>query len=131
MQLTYRWIEVREATDEEWQQVDAILARMGWMSLNRSTSRILVAETDGRIEGFSCVQLFPGVGPLYVRPKVRGSGVAEELADRTINFLVEVQARGWIVVADSPFTEKLCQERNMERIESPVYVTGGAPSEDS
>ena len=124
-EVTYRWVEGREATDHEWDTIDTMLKAMGWMSLNRLTSRILVAEDGERIVGFSCVQFFPGVGPLYVRPKVRGSGVAEELADRTMAFLVDAQARGWIVVADSPHTVKLCEDRGMKPIEAPVYVTPG------
>ena len=123
MSVTTRWVDGLAATDDEWKVIDHLLESRGWMSLNRMTSRVLLAERGEVIVGFSVVQLFPGVGPLYVRPASRGTDVAASLADMTMAWLQEIKARGWMVVADSPFTVKLCEARGMERLESPVYVT--------
>jgi len=120
-QPTYRWVDGPTATNEEWDKIEGILASRGWMSLNRATSRVLVAELDGKL-AFHVFQLVPYCGPLFVPPSMRGTGVAEELANRMVDFLAEINVRGWIVVADSPHASKLCEERGMDKVNSPVYV---------
>jgi hypothetical protein len=60
-EVTYRWIDGPTATDAEWNEIDRLLASRGWMSLNRMTSRVLVAERDAAIIGFTCLQLVPHV----------------------------------------------------------------------
>ncbi len=97
------------------------------MSLNRATSRVRVAEdTEGNLKGFFVLQLTPQAGPLWVAPSERSTGLADELADDMLEFLVDAHARGWLVVADSPHVPPLCEARGMRRVESPVYVAGGA-----
>jgi L-amino acid N-acyltransferase YncA len=94
------------------------------MSLPKEFSRILIAEdADGKILGFSVIQMMPHVGPMYVAPSERGSGLAEELADKTLDYLKSEQARGWLVVAEHPSTQKLCLDRGMNRLPFPVFTT--------
>jgi hypothetical protein len=121
-QVTFRWVNLWEATEAELAQIDRIVQQHGWVKLNPDTTRILLAEERGRICGFSVVQMMPYVGPLYVNKFHRGTGVAEKLADQTMAFLKEVEARGWLVIADSEHTERICRERAMQEIQSPVYV---------
>jgi GNAT superfamily N-acetyltransferase len=125
--IEYRWIEGENATDEDWERVEGILAARGWMSLNRSgLTRIRVAEEDGKLAGFYCLQMSPHAEPLYVAPAYRATGVADALADDMLLFLTQVHARGWFIVADSKFAEQMCEARGMRKLESPVYVMGGA-----
>src|SRR6266478_3517741 len=98
-EVTYRWIDGHTATQEEWDAIESFLAARGWMSLARETTpRIRVAERDGKIIGFVVLQMTPQCGPLYVVPKERGTGVADQLADDIISFLIAEKARGWFVV---------------------------------
>jgi hypothetical protein len=120
--VSYRWINLWEASEHEVAQIDKIIAARGWVKLNLNMTRVLVAELDGRIISFSVVQAMPYVGPLFVSSEHRGLGIAEELADRTMEFLRSIDARGWLVVADSPHVAKICEAREMDRVESPVYV---------
>lgn len=123
--MRYRWIDGFNATDAEWNRIEDLLASRGWSSLTRSTSRILVAEDDdGELMGFLVLQLYPHTEPLWVRPSARGTDVAAELSNRMVDFLIEIKARGWMVIADSPFAAKLCEERGMRKLEKPVYVAG-------
>jgi len=94
------------------------------MSLSRATSRILVAEEDGQIIAFNVWQLIPFAGPLYVDPEYRGTGIAVELADQMLTFLVDNKARGWIAAASNRHSQKLCESRGMTKIETPVYAMG-------
>lgn len=121
--VSYRWVDGNDATAEDWDRVERILAARGWLSLNRPTTRILIAEdAGGELLGFICLQMVPHTEPLFLRPSARGTGIAEELADRMLEFMLSIRARGWMTVADSPVAEKLCEARGMVRIESPVYV---------
>jgi hypothetical protein len=125
LSVEYRWIDGATASDEDWERIENILASRGWMSLNRNTSRIRVAEGEGgKLVGFYVLQMIPHAEPMWVAPSARASGVADELADDMLQFLTEVNARGWMIVADSPFAEKMCEARHMKRIKSPVYVMG-------
>lgn len=118
--IEYGWL-----AGEQLGVLEPILAKRGWASLNKLTSRALCAfAPNGQLLGFLVVQLFPHTEPLYVDPDYRGIGIAEELSDRMVKYMLEIKARGWMVVADSPHAVKLCEERGMRKLESPVYVTG-------
>ena len=123
--VTYRWIDGPLSTDEDWARVDTVLARRGWSPLNREMSRIYVAEVGGEIIGMSVLQMLPFAGPLVVEKGYRGTGIADKLAADSIGYLIECQARGWFVVADSPHVPRLCEKHGMHKVTSPVYITLG------
>jgi hypothetical protein len=125
--VTYRWVDGITASPAEWDRIESLLAARGFMSLNRqSTIRILIAEVDGALVGFNVLQFIPHVGPQFVIPSQRGTGISDELADRMLEFLVEHEARGWVVVADNPISARLCRSRGMAQIQSPVFTTESA-----
>ena len=121
--MTKRWLHGMDATPEEWDQIDLILQAQGWSSLNRQTTLLELAEDGQGIVGLIVLQLHPLVGPEYVRPSARGTGLAAELADDMVAKMQEMQARGWLVVADSAHTAKLCRERGMIQVREPVFRT--------
>jgi GNAT superfamily N-acetyltransferase len=124
--VTYRWIDGPTATQEEWDRIELILAARGWMSLNQGTSRILVAEHEGRLAGFFVFQMVAHAGPFYVRPDLRGTEIGNELADRMAQFFADSRARGVVIVADNPIAAQMCVERGMLKVSSPVFVLPGA-----
>jgi hypothetical protein len=128
--VRFEWIDgpdaadaPRPATREEWDTIDEICATRGWMSLNRTLTRVLVAKRDDRIVGFHVMQLVPHAEPLYVNSDERGTELAAQLADKMVEFLTSIKARGWMVLAGNPHTEKLCRDRGMKKIASAVFVT--------
>lgn len=123
----YRWVNGPECSNEEWDKLDLILATRGWMSLSRLTSRILIAENaEGDMLGFSVIQFVPFSGPLWVAPSARGTGIADELAEKTVNcLLVDMNARGFMATAESPHTAKLCLKQGMTEIPVKVFSRGG------
>jgi hypothetical protein len=125
--ITTRWVDGPTCSDTEWTEaiykIESIMSTRGWMSLNRYTSRIRVAEDEeGNLKGFFVFQFLPSCGPMWVAPSERGSGLADELADDMQSFLEESKARGWIIICDNPVAAKMCQAREMKKVESPVYV---------
>lgn len=124
--IKFRWVDGPTCDDADWERIEAILVTRGWMSLNRATSRILVAEdADRKLLGFQVLQLVPHVEPLYVAPSARATGLAEELVERMIKFLGEVQIRGYLATAESPFAAQICERHGMTKLEYPVYAKVG------
>lgn len=121
--ITKRWLHGLDATEDEWNQIDLILQAQGWSSLNRQTTLMELAEDEQGIVGMIILQLHPLVGPEYVRPSARGTGLAAELADDMVVKMQEMDARGWLVVADSAHAAKLCRERGMIQVMEPVFRT--------
>jgi hypothetical protein len=122
-EVSYRWIDGPDATEEEWDRIDQVLASRGWMSLSRTFTRIRIAEREGRIIGFYVLQHIPHVEPMWVDKREWGAGVAEHLADDMQNFLTEVNARGFMAVCESPIAKKMCEARGMVQVHFPVYVS--------
>ena len=118
--ISYAW--ALDSSSPYMSQIDAIIKRSGWIPINDHVAKILVAIDAGSVVGFHVLQMFPHAEPLWVDPAYRGEGVAEELADRMLEFLDSIGARGFMVIADSPHAEKLCKERGMKRVTSPVYI---------
>jgi predicted N-acetyltransferase YhbS len=124
--ITKRWIDGPFASSEDWDRLDQVLVAKGQMALNRSTSRVLVAEDDkGKMVAFCAFQLIPFAGPLHVNREWRGTGLAEELNDEMVEFMVNAHVRGWIVIADSKFVADYCEKIDMTKVQSPVYVKVG------
>jgi hypothetical protein len=121
--ITTRWVDGPTCSERDWDAIDQKLAARGWMALNRKTSRILVAERDGRIVALYCLQLVPHVEPLLVDRSEFGTGLAEELADTMQAFLVESHTRGFMAVCEHPVAAKMCEARGMVKVTYPVYVT--------
>jgi len=126
--ITYRWLDGPLSSDHDWARLDNLLEKRGWAPLNREFSRVRIAEREGEIVGFSVLQMLPFAGPMFVERKHRGTGLADKLAEDTINYLVECNARGWFVIADSPHVPRLCEKFGMQKVESPVYITKGIGS---
>ena len=59
---------------------------------------------------------------MFVDPEFRATGLAEDLADRMYEYLRDMRARAYMVVAESPFAERLCEARGMKRVQYPVFV---------
>jgi GNAT superfamily N-acetyltransferase len=125
--LRWRWLDGPTCDDADWERIEQILIARGWMSLNRATSRILISETEeeGKLASFLVLQLVPHTEPLWVAPEFRATGLAEQMVDAMVKFLNEVQIRGYLATAESPFAAKLCEEHGMKKLEHPVYIKVG------
>jgi len=128
-EIRFEWIDgpdnergLRPATKAEWERIDDLCLVNGWPSLNRTLTRILVAFRGEEIVGFHVMQFFPHAEPMWVDESERGGSLAGSLADQMVKFLRDVKCRGWLVIADSPHARKLCEERGMTRVKSPVYI---------
>jgi hypothetical protein len=124
-EIQYEWVDGPNSSDQAWDVIEQIMATRGWLGLNRNTTRVLLAWKDDKVIGFNVLQLMPYVGPLFVVPSERGTGVAGELVDRTMQFMAEVDARGFLAIAHSEHSVKKCISLGMELVEAPVFMYGG------
>ena len=123
-------MEYRFLTDDEIEGLFNPACRaQGFAEMNinadpqRPTCRVLGAFWDGvLVEGFA-LQLYPVLGPiLKVNEAFADNGdTSRGLAAHMQEFLEEGKARGYLTIADSPITYRLCKRFGMEEIKSPVF----------
>ena len=125
-------MDIRWLTDDEIVSlVNPALQKRGWAELNVNpaapTCRALGGFWDGVLVEAFAFQLFPVLGPmLKVDNTFRDNGdTSRALAAKMEEWLGEVSARGYLAIADSPVTERLCVRYGMTKIESPVFQKVG------
>ncbi len=122
--LEYRWL----TGDEIVALVNPACAARGWAELNvndaQPTCQVLGAWNAARLVGWFVFQLYPLLGPMLVEPEFRNGQVSAELTARMYDFLTISEARGYLVVCESPASEVLARKHDMHKLESPVYVAG-------
>jgi hypothetical protein len=125
--MTYRWL----TNDEIEKLVNPVLKLRGWSELNvndsQPTCRVLGAflEDGSLIESFT-MQMYPVLGPLVRHDnEMRDAGeTSRGLVAVMDDFLKEVDARDFLVVANEKITERLAQRFGMKKLEVPLYVKG-------
>lgn len=123
--LTFRWLTNEEIDD----LANPAMVAQGWAALNinesNPTCRVLGAfADDGTLVEFFVLQLYPVLGPLLRTDKSSRDGgeTSRTLASLMDDFLAESEARDFMVVANSPVSERLCARFGMEKLAVPVYV---------
>lgn len=123
--MIYRWMENSEIEA----LVNPTLKQHGWAELNinesQPTCRVLGAFTeDGELKRSFTLQMIPALGPLVTHDEsFRDSGdISRCLVVNMEDFLKESGARDFLVIANSPLTERLAERFGMEEIRVPVYV---------
>ena len=96
---------------------------MPWSLLNDKTSFAVAAFEEEFVIGYICLQLFPFLGPMFVEQIACNGEVSKMLVDEMAKVMADMQARGVMVVCESPVTERMCKARGMKRIEFPVYIS--------
>lgn len=115
-EIEYRWLD-----GDQIAQIEPVLLSMNAMSVNREQSRVIAAYDKERLIGFFVMQLIPHMEPLYVDPDYQERRIAINLVARMVDFMKECNARGAMLVAESPGVEKLAEYFGMERIQYPMY----------
>lgn len=123
--VEYRWLDNDQL--EGW--VNPVCRLRGWAELNicdeRPTCKVLGAFDGVEFIGFIALQLYPIVGPQFVDDAHRDGTVSHGLATKMHEWLIQEGARGFMVVADSPVTGRICERHGMTKLASPVYTQGG------
>lgn len=118
--MKIRWL----ASGEILEHINPVMAQRGWAALNLETCRVLAAfDEDGHIVEFFVLQLFPMLGPLLrIDNEKRDAGeTTRELAKQMYDYLLAEDARGFMAIAESPVTQRLCERFGMTKFEAPVY----------
>lgn len=119
---TYRWLEPSDIA--EW--VNPECRRMGWLEFNINedlpTCRVLGAFEGPNLVGFFGFSLIPHLGPLWTDSEHRDGVVSRELASKMAEFMMAVNTRGALMIADSPVTARLAERFGLEHVSSPVFI---------
>ncbi len=118
--MNIRWLSSGEVVEH----INPAMALRGWAELNLDTCRVLAAfDEEGKIVEFFVLQLFPLLGPLLrVDNEARDAGdTTRSLVTKMQEYLEAEEARGFLAVADSPVTKRLCERFGMQKLKSPVY----------
>lgn len=81
---------LREATESDRPEINAIYAMLGFMPWDPEHDHVLVAVADDRIVGCGRLQRFGDVvelGGMYVHPNYRGQGIARAILSALVNLL--------------------------------------------
>lgn len=120
--MTYRWL-----TDQETVEIVNPLLRLRRLAeLSTLVAKVLGAfNEDGTLIECLTLQLMPLLGPVVRADNtVRDDGtVTRELAQRMGEFLLTENARGVMTIAESPFTQRLCERAGMKKLDMPVYYS--------
>lgn len=121
--MRYEWLTAEQI---EW-LVNPELEKRRMAILNPDCCRVMGAWNGEQLVSFFTIQLFPVLGPMVkIDAFHRDNGeVSRELATRMHAYLDESGARGYMVVADNPVTDRLCDRHGMMKLTSPVYVAAG------
>lgn len=128
----YRWLSNQEIEE----LVNPVLKLRGWAELNinelQPTCRVLGAFVDGEVIESLAFQMYPTLGPMVRHNnELRDSGeISRGLTTVMGDWINSVNARDCMVVANSPFTVRLCKRFGMKELSVPVYVMnpGGTES---
>ena len=117
MPVTERWLEPSEVPI-----LEPVLESNHWSSLNANTCRVRAAFDGSKLVGFLVLQQFPILGPMWIDPNYRGDGLPGRLALEMRDFLKDIEVRGFLVIAESEFTEIMCRHFGLKKVDSPVYM---------
>lgn len=85
-------------------------------------SSIEVAIKDGKIIGYGVSQFMFHAEPIFVDKEHRGTGIAEELANRVIKRILECNGKAFVAIATNEFSEKLCRSQGMSEVPGKLFV---------
>lgn len=115
-------IETKWLTHNELDVLEHVIKERGWTPLNKANAIAVAKFEDGKLLSFIVLRQMPLVGPFWVDTEHRGSGLSHETVGEMATFLIDNNVGSYMTVADSPFSEKLCEFHGMEKIASPVYL---------
>lgn len=124
---------IRFLSEEEVNElVNPVLQFQGKSMLNARLSVVAGAfDANGKLVETFTVQLYPMLGPLVKHDAFsRDNGqTTRDLVSFMDDYLNSADVRGYLTIAESPVTERLCERYGMQRVTHPVFIH--VPSQDT
>jgi predicted N-acetyltransferase YhbS len=115
--VTYRVLGSDEAG-----KLMPLLKEQGWGLPYPHQASAVVAEYEGKIVAFAVLQILPNVGPLWVAPEWRATGLAEGVTRELVKYMLANGTGACIAVATNPFSEHLCRVLGMKEISGKLFA---------
>ena len=110
----------RVVGEEEFFLLQPLFDKIGWPLPPPDRAKIIVAEIAGDngdklVLGFTVVQLIVHTEPMWIAPPMRGTGVAEKLAQATRHYLEEdCKVSQWVCMAKpGSFAARIAEANGM------------------
>lgn len=118
-EITFRWLR-----PDEYPRIEAVCKEHDWAVPHPEAGSIRVAELEGRIVAFVCVELFPNLGPGWIDPEFRHSRAIWDDALQSMYELLQPRHifPGMIFIAESKASERIAERLGLKRIDSVLYV---------
>jgi predicted N-acetyltransferase YhbS len=98
-----------------------LLKENGWGLPYPDQATAVVGEYQGKIVAFVVLQMLPMVGPVWVEPSWRGSGLAEGIVKELVKRMIENGKEACIAIAQNPFTEHFCRVLGMTEVDGKLF----------
>jgi hypothetical protein len=115
--VQYRVLEAHESD-----RLMPLLKEQGWGLPYPAQASAVIGEYQGKIVAFAVLQGLPMVGPLWVEPSWRGTGLAEGVTRELVKKMLANGTGACIAVAQNPFTEHLCRVLGMKQVEGKLFM---------
>ena len=112
-------VAIRDLGPNDTDKLTPALKKAGFFLPLPQWTAVTVAEYQGEIVGFVCLQLIPHMEPLWVSDEFRGAGVPEMLANAVQG---KMNDKPCMCVAASPFAERLCRQYGMREIPGKIFI---------
>jgi predicted N-acetyltransferase YhbS len=106
-------VKFRALEPHESGRLMPLLKEQGWGVPYPSQAAAIVGEYQGQIVAFVVLQMLPMVGPLWVEPAWRGSGLAEGITRELVKHMLANGTGACIAIANNEHTEHLCRVLGM------------------
>jgi hypothetical protein len=117
--MEFKWMMA-----DELSKLDPYILLQGRVPLNPNMSFAIAAMEGDRIVGYSAMSCRPHID-LWVERDHRGRHLADELTDRMVTKLYEVNAPECYLVASNPHVKRLAEHHGMVVLTNPVYYKRG------
>lgn len=121
-------VSYRVVQEDEIKLMAPMFERLGWPLPDPNFAKIVVQEIgqgkDALIVGFNVVQFITHAEPMWINPSMRGLGLAEALADATMNYIEnDCHIKRYVATAKpGSFAARICEQRGMVKAPVDLYV---------
>lgn len=117
MKMNFQWV-----TGDKAVFLNPTIQALGWTPITEASVARIAFDEKGELAGFYILQPRPHAEPMWVRPDLRGSSLAHDLAGDMEDFLESTNVQGFMCIAETPEAIRLCEKFGMKRVTHPVYM---------
>ncbi len=112
---------IREIEPQEWERLAPVYEVNGDRLPPTASSRVFIAECEGKIVGMCGLNVIAHVGPLWVDPEYRGRGIAELVVSKADDAVLDCGGIGYFMFPSTPESVKVVEKLGLSKRAWSVY----------